>query len=80
MTDKALETVAEALAALVEDRYPDSKVLPGSWVVSCEVIMLDDEQGRARWLTEGQGSLLTKRGLLELSRDQFINSIEESDE
>lgn len=72
MTDKALETVAEALAALVEDLYPDSKVLPGSWVVSCEVIMLDDEQGQA--------TLLTKRGLLEFSRDHFINSIEESDE
>lgn len=80
MTDKALEAVAEALAALVEDRYPDSKVLPGSWVVSCEVIMLDDDERRARWLTEGQGSLLTKRGLLEFSRDQFINSLEELDE
>ena len=80
MTDKALGAVAEALAALVEDRYPDGKVLPGSWVVSCEVIMLDDDERRARWLTEGQGSLLTKRGLLEFSRDHFINSIEESDE
>lgn len=80
MTDKALDAVAEALAALVEDRYPDSKVLPGSWVVSCEVIMLDDDERRARWLTEGQGSLLAKRGLLELSRDHFIQSIEESDE
>ena len=38
MTDKALDAVAEALSALIAERYPDGALM-GAWTVSCEVLL-----------------------------------------
>lgn len=77
MTVKALDAVAEALSALIAERYPDGALM-GAWTISCEVLTTEaDEDSRALWLLEGRGSLITRRGLIELSRDALAPMVRE---
>lgn len=55
--------------------------LVGAWTVSCEVLTTEaDEDSRALWFLEGRGSLITRRGLIELSRDALAQTVKETDE
>ena len=71
-----LAHVENALAELIHEKYPD-----GAWTVSCEVLTAEaDEDSRALWFMEGRGVLITRRGLIELSRDVLARTVKETDE
>ena len=71
-----LDHVENALAELIREKYPE-----GAWTVSCEVLTTEaDEDSRALWFLGGRGSLITRRGLIELSRDVLARTVKETDE
>lgn len=75
-----LDHVENALAELIMEKYPEG-ALVGAWTVSCEVLTAEaDEDSRALWFLEGRGSLITRRGLIELSRDVLARTVKETDE
>lgn len=75
-----LDRVENALAELISEKYPEG-ALVGAWTVSCEVLTTEaDEDSRALWFLEGRGSLITRRGLIELSRDVLARTVKETDE
>ena len=75
-----LDRVENALVELIQEKYPEG-ALVGAWTVSCEVLTMEvDGDSRALWLLEGRGSLITRRGLIELSRDALASTVREIDE
>lgn len=77
-----LDHVENALAELIREKYPEG-ALVGAWTISCEVLTTEaDEDSRALWFLEGRGSLITRRGLIELSRDVLDQAatVKETDE
>lgn len=75
-----LDHVENALAELIREKYPEG-ALVGAWTVSCEVLTTEaDEDSRALWFLEGRGSLIARRGLIELSRDVLARTVKETDE
>ena len=79
MTDR-LDGVENALSELIREKYPEG-ALVGAWIVSCEVLTTEaNEDSRALWFLEGRGSLITRRGLIELSRDVLARTVKETDE
>ena len=79
MTDR-LDGVENALSEMIREKYPEG-ALVGAWTVSCEVLTTEaDEDSRALWFLEGRGSLITRRGLIELSRDVLARTVKETDE
>lgn len=79
MTDR-LDGVENALSEMIREKYPEG-ALVGAWTVSCEVLTTEaNEDSRAPWFLEGRGSLITRRGLIELSRDVLARTVKETDE
>lgn len=79
MTDR-LDGVENALSEMIREKYPEG-ALVGAWIVSCEVLTSEaNEDSRALWFLEGRGSLITRRGLIELSRDALASTVREIDE
>lgn len=79
MTDR-LDGVENALSEMIREKYPEG-ALVGAWTVSCEVLTTEaNEDSRALWFLEGRGSLITRRGLIELSRDVLARTVKETDE
>ena len=79
MTDR-LDDVENALSEMIREKYPEG-ALVGAWIVSCEVLTTEaNEDSRALWFLEGRGSLITRRGLIELSRDVLARTVKETDE
>ena len=75
-----LDRVENALVELIQEKYPEG-ALVGAWTVSCEVLTMEvDGDSRALWLLEGRGSLIPRRGLIELSRDALASTVREIDE
>jgi len=55
----------DAVSAMVAEKHgPDCVV--GSWVLVAD---------RSAWLCEGQGSPLSRRGLVECARDMYARSV-----
>ena len=68
------------ISRLIREKYPEG-ALVGAWTVSVEVLTTEaDEDSRALWFLEGRGSLITRRGLIELSRDVLARTVKETDE
>ena len=64
----------DAVSALVAEKHgPDCVV--GSWVLVAESIAPEDGKDRSAWLCEGQGSPLSRRGLVECARDMYARSV-----
>lgn len=79
MTDR-LDGMENALSEMIREKYPEG-ALVGAWIVSCEVLTTEaNEDSRALWFLEGRGSLITRRGLIELSRDVLARTVKETDE
>lgn len=75
-----LDHVENALAELIREKYPEG-ALVGAWTISREVLTTEaDEDSRALWFLEGRGSLITRRGPIELSRDVLARTVKETDE
>lgn len=77
MSDEQMgfDKLEDAVAALVSERWPGRLV--GAWEIMIETIdpMRPDITA---WMTEGNGSMLARRGLIEVCRDQYRKGIEDT--
>lgn len=80
MTDEhaqALDRIEDAIGALVNQRHGPGRLI-GAWELIIETI--DPSQpDLTAWMTDGRGSMLARRGLIEVSRDQYRGDIEDVD-
>ena len=80
MTDErsqVLDRIEDAIGALVNQRHGPGRLI-GAWEIMIETI--DPSQpDLTAWMTDGRGSMLARRGLIEVSRDQYRGDIEDVD-
>lgn len=78
MTD-GLDQVENAIAAVIAEKH-QGRALAGAWIVACEVLPTEGSNDEAAlWFLEGRGPLITRRGLIELSRDALASTVREID-
>lgn len=79
MTDEhtqALDRIEDAIGALVNQRHGPGRLI-GTWEIMIETI--DPSQtDLTAWMTDGRGSMLARRGLIEVCRDQYRGDIEDA--
>lgn len=79
MTDErsqALDRIEDAIGALVNQRHGHGRLI-GAWEIMIETI--DPSQpDLTAWMTDGRGSMLARRGLIEVCRDQYRGDIEDA--
>lgn len=80
MTDEhkqVLDRLEDVIGALVTQRHGPGRLI-GAWEIMIETI--DPSQpDLTAWMTDGRGSMLARRGLIEVSRDQYRGDIEDVD-
>ena len=64
-----------AIGALVNQRHGPGRLI-GAWEIMIETIDPSRPDVTA-WMTDGRGSMLARRGLIEVSRDQYRGDIED---
>lgn len=80
MTDEhaqVLDRIEDAIGALVAQRHG-----PGRLVGAGEIMIETIDPSRPEltaWMTDGRGSMLARRGLIEVCRDQYRGDIEDVD-
>lgn len=72
--DTVFSALEDAVSALVAEKHGPDCVL-GAFIVVAESIAPEDGQDRSAWLCEGQGSPLSRRGLVECARDMYARSV-----
>lgn len=80
MTDErsqVLDQIEDAIGALVNQRHGPGRLI-GAWEVMIETID-PSRPDLTAWMTDGRGSMLARRGLIEVSRDQYRGDIEDVD-
>ena len=80
MTDEhkqVLDRLEDVIGALVTQRYGPGRMI-GVWEIMIETIDPSRPDVTA-WMTDGRGSMLARRGLIEVSRDQYRGDIEDVD-
>lgn len=79
MTDErsqVLDRIEDAIGALVNQRHGTGRLI-GAWEIMIETI--DPSQpDLTAWMTDGRGSMLARRGLIEVCRDQYRGDIEDA--
>nr|DAK28664.1 MAG TPA: hypothetical protein [Caudoviricetes sp.] len=78
MTDEhsqVLDRIEDAIGALVNQRHGPGRLI-GAWEIMIETIDPSRPDVTA-WMTDGRGSMLARRGLIEVSRDQYRGDIED---
>lgn len=79
MTDErsqVLDQIEDAIGALVNQRHGPGRLI-GAWEIMIETI--DPSQpDLTAWMTDGRGSMLAWRGLIEVCRDQYRGDIEDA--
>lgn len=79
MTDEhaqVLDRIEDAIGALVNQRHGPGRLI-GAWEIMIETI--DPSQpDLTAWMTDGRGSMLARRGLIEVCRDQYRGDIEDA--
>ena len=78
MTDEraqALDRIEDAIGALVNQRHGPGRLI-GAWELMIETIDPYRPDVTA-WMTDGRGSMLARRGLIEVCRDQYRGDIED---
>ena len=78
MTDEraqALDRIEDAIGALVNKRHGPGRLI-GAWELMIETIDPSRPNVTA-WMTDGRGSMLARRGLIEVCRDQYRGDIED---
>lgn len=78
MTDEhaqALDKLEDAIGALVNQRHGPGRLI-GAWEIMIETIDPSRPDVTA-WMTDGRGSMLARRGLIEVCRDQYRGDIED---
>ena len=79
MTDahaEALNKLEDAIGALVDQRHGPGRLV-GAWEIMIETIDPSRPDVTA-WMTDGRGSMLARRGLIEVCRDQYRGDIEDA--
>lgn len=80
MTDEreqVLDRIEDAIGALVNQKHGPGRLI-GAWEIMIETIDPSRPDVTA-WMTDGRGSMLARRGLIEVSRDQYRGDIEDVD-
>ena len=80
MTDEheqVLDRIEDAIGALVNQRHGPGRLI-GAWEIMIETID-PSRPDLTAWMTDGRGSMLARRGLIEVSRDQYRGDIEDVD-
>lgn len=78
MTDEhaqVLDRLEDAIGALVAQRHGPGRLI-GAWEIMIETIDPSRPDVTA-WMTDGRGSMLARRGLIEVCRDQYRGDIED---
>jgi hypothetical protein len=78
MTDEhsqVLDRIEDAIGALVNQRHGPGRLI-GAWEIMIETIDPSRPDVTA-WMTDGRGSMLARRGLIDVSRDQYRGDIED---
>ena len=78
MTDEreqVLDRLEDAIGALVAQRHGPGRLI-GAWEIMIETID-PSRPDLTAWMTDGRGSMLARRGLIEVSRDQYRGDIED---
>ena len=80
MTDEheqVLDRIEDAIGALVAQRHGPGRLI-GAWEIMIETIDPSRPDVTA-WMTDGRGSMLARRGLIEVCRDMYRDDIEDVD-
>lgn len=72
---QVLDRIEDAIGALVNQRHGPGRLI-GAWEIMIETIDPSRPNVTA-WMTDGRGSMLARRGLIEVSRDQYRGDIED---
>lgn len=78
MTDEheqVLDRIEDAIGALVAQKHGPGRLV-GAWELMIETIDPSSPDLTA-WMTDGRGSLLARRGLIEVCRDTYRGDIED---
>lgn len=67
---ESLDQVENAIAAVIAEKH-QGRALAGAWIVACEVLPTEGSNDEA--------ALITRRGLVELSRDALASTVREID-
>ena len=81
MTDEhaqVLDRLEDAIGALVAQRHGPGRLI-GAWEIMIETID-PSRPALTAWMTDGRGSMLARRGLIEVCRDQYRGDIEDVDD
>lgn len=79
MTDEheqVLDRLEDSIGALVAQRHGSGRLV-GAWEIMIETIDPSRPDVTA-WMTDGRGSMLARRGLIEVCRDQYRDDIEDA--
>ena len=73
---RVVDQLDDVVAALVAERDGPGRLV-GAWEIMIETIdpMRPDVTA---WMTDGKGSMLARRGLIEVCRDQYRAGIEDT--
>ena len=81
MTDEhaqVLDKIEDAIGELVAQRHGPGRLI-GAWEIMIETID-PSRPDLTAWMTDGRGSMLARRGLIEVCRDQCRGDIEDVDD
>ena len=81
MTDEheqVLDRLEDAIGALVAQRHGPGRLV-GAWEIMIETIDPSRPDVTA-WMTDGRGSMLARRGLIEACRDTYRRDIKDVDD
>lgn len=79
MTDEheqVLDRIEDAIGALVAQRHGPGRLV-GAWELMIETIDPSSPDLTA-WMDDGRGSMLARRGLIEVCRDMYRGDIEDA--
>lgn len=74
---QVLDRLEDVIGALVTQRHGPGRLI-GAWEIMIETID-PSRPDLTAWMTDGRGSMLARRGLIEVSRDQYRGDIEDVD-
>lgn len=76
--EQVLDRLEDAIGALVAQRHGPGRLV-GAWEIMIETIDPSRPDVTA-WMTDGRGSMLARRGLIEASRDTYRGDIKDVDD
>lgn len=75
--EQVLDRIEDAIGALVVQKHGTGRLI-GAWELMIEMIDPSSPDVTA-WMTDGRGSMLARRSLIEVCRDTYRGDIEDVD-